>query len=160
MWSKNYGCQSSQWQRYDYQHGPNNCDKFERVFSEKFSSNYTASKLSSLHPKIKIVGFSKEITEQDFIDVILSQNRDIFDYFFCWLIKYWPPFENKNIYQAVVQVDVNAYNQLLQQKKILIGYSSCSVFDVVEVIMCFKCNDFNHTSTRCSKNLQCPLRAL
>lgn len=136
-----------------------NCDKFEQVFSEKLSGNYTASKLSPLHPKIRIVGFSKEITEQDFIEVIMSQNKDIFDYSFCRLIKYWPTYKNKDIYQAILQVDVNTYEQLLQRKNILIGYSSCFVFDAVELMRCYKCNGFNHTSTRCTKNLSCPLCA-
>lgn len=137
-----------------------NCEKFEKVIADKLPNKYTVSKLSPLYPKVRIVGFTNDVVEGDFIEVLTNQNKELFDFSYCRLIKYWATHKNKEVFQAIVQIDENTYNHLLQQKSILVGYSSCSVFDAVDVLRCFKCNGFNHTSVRCTKDLSCPLCAL
>jgi hypothetical protein len=131
-------------------------DKLEQIATEKLSGKYNVKLVSSLRPKIRVVG----ISEEDIITYLLSQNSDlIIDPSSCGLVRHWPTAKNKKIFQAEVQVDTLSYSRILDRGSILIGLTSCSVFDAVSVPRCFNCNGFNHMSRQCNQKVCCPVCA-
>lgn len=74
----------------------------------------------------------------------------------CKVIKIFPTKKNLSVYQAILEIDRVAYNSLTTHSGIFIGYDYCTVYDALEIRRCFKCNDFNHASTKCTKHRSCP----
>lgn len=53
--------------------------------------------------------------------------------------------------QAIIEVDIESYNNIIGTGKLLVGYDSCKVWDATQIRRCFKCSGFNHMSTQCKQ---------
>ncbi|CAG9820018.1 unnamed protein product [Phaedon cochleariae] len=130
--------------------------KLEKVMHEKLSYNYNVHILKSLHPQIRVVGYTENLDEESLLQYILKQNDTIFgtnsD---CKVVRTGATNKNKAILQATLQVDMSSYKKLINQGHILIGFDSCSVFDATHVPRCFKCNSFFHNSKSCRNEICC-----
>jgi hypothetical protein len=56
----------------------------------------------------------------------------------------------------VIQVDRPSYDKLIQAGGLFIGYDYCYTFDAVEVLRCYNCNGYHHTSKSCKNKKSCP----
>ncbi|CAH0552453.1 unnamed protein product [Brassicogethes aeneus] len=134
--------------------------KLKEMANGKLSEKYDISDVKKLSPRIRLVGMSEKLSEDVLLSYLTNQNKFIFNEISeCKVIKIWPTKNNKNIYQAVLQVDSTTYNKLMSvsKDKLLVGLNYCSVYDSVYVLRCFKCNGFNHLSKDCSnQNNSCP----
>jgi hypothetical protein len=127
---------------------------------QKLGDKYNVKFVSSLRPKIRVVGLSEDIAKDDIITYLLSQNSDlIVDPSSCSLVRHWPTAKNKNIFQAEVQIDTSTYSQILNRGSVLIGLTSCSVFDAVSIPRCFNCNGLHHMYRQCQQKVCCPVCA-
>nr|CAI5861872.1 unnamed protein product [Callosobruchus analis] len=98
------------------------------MVQEKLSDNYEVREVTGVYPRIKLVG--------------MNCNGDF------KIIKHFPTKKNDKIFQAIIQ-----YESL----SLIVGLDSCSIFDAIEIYRCFKCNEFHHSSNRCTKAVVCPL---
>jgi hypothetical protein len=64
--------------------------------------------------------------------------------------------KNNKVFQAVVQVDRLTYDRLIKAGDLFIGYDHCYVFDAVEILRCYNCNEFKHSSKNCNQKRSCP----
>jgi hypothetical protein len=60
------------------------------------------------------------------------------------------------VYQAVIQVDKITYNKIMSVGGLFIGYDFCYAFDAIEILRCFNCNGFHHSSKTCTDKGCCP----
>jgi hypothetical protein len=67
------------------------------------------------------------------------------------------PEENDKVLQCELSLDLDTYKRILELGHVLVGLSSCSVFDAVFVVRCYKCNGFNHTAKYCKNDSSCQL---
>ncbi|XP_063933353.1 uncharacterized protein LOC135145176 [Zophobas morio] len=105
---------------------------YEFLWKQEFKnkSNYHIKEVDPLRPKIRIVGFFKDISQDLLPSYLKKQNPDLIQQSSFWkLIRYWPIRSNNNLFQADVEVDVVTYNLLLKSSHILIGLNPCSVYD-------------------------------
>lgn len=65
--------------------------------------------------------------------------------------------KNENIYQALIQVDKTCYERALKAERIVVGYDTCRIYDVVEVYRCYKCNEYHHSAENCKNQQVCPI---
>ena len=113
-----------------------------------------------MHAKVRVVGFSKDISESAFLSYLRKQNPDLFlQSSVVKLIRFWPTHSNINIFQANLEVDSVTYDILLKSGHVLIGLNPCSVYDTVIVQRCYKCNGYFHGSKSCKNQVSCPLCA-
>lgn len=133
-------------------------DKFKEVAAEKLSDKYTINEVSSLNPRIRVVGISEKLEDDVLLNYIKTQNKYMFsDLGDCKIISNVPLKKKKNIYQATIQTDRFTYKNIMEQGKLFIGYDYCSVFDAIELRRCYKCCGFHHHSNRCtSRDEICP----
>ena len=132
-------------------------DKLENLACNNLSDNYQVKKLSNVKPVVRIVGIPSYMDQISAFSSLLKQNENIFNKpvseYKC--IKFWETKKNKDIFQCIVQVDIDTYYNLKCVNSVLVGLNTCSVYDDVNVKRCYKCNAFNHTKKYCRNNPTC-----
>ena len=71
-------------------------------------------------------------------------------------VKQCPTKKNVKIYQAVLQVDQASYDIVMKTGGVFIGYDYCYAYDAIDIMRCYNCNGFNHSSKTCRQNKSCP----
>lgn len=134
--------------------------KLKEVAKGKLAEKYEIRDAKNLNPRIRLVGISEKLEESELVEFVKYQNKSLFsENSECKLIKLWPTRKNSNVFQAILQVDVITYNNLMSggDGKLFVGYDYCDVYDSIELRRCFKCNGFNHHSNRCTvQQYSCP----
>lgn len=140
------GCRSSE-----------GANKFNKLAKEKLSGNYEIQELKNLKPKLKIVGMSSMYTETEFIDFLIHQNSMFSKESSIRVLKFWPTKNNTHVYQAIVGLDAQTYLDVLKVGSLYVNYDICSVYDAIDIKICFKCCGFRHFSRSCtSTTVTCP----
>lgn len=131
--------------------------KFKKMVQEKMSQSYEVRELHGVLPRVRIVGMSEKLAEDQLADYIKKCNSDLLSNSECKLIKLFPLRKNKDIFQCILQLDRHSYDRVIKAGNLFVGFDSCAVFDAVEVYRCFRCNEFHHSSKFCKKPISCPL---
>lgn len=138
--------------------------KFKNLADEKLSGHFEIREVSNPRPRIKIVGISEKFdSESEIVHLIKSQNSALFDKDSeCTVIRLWPTKKNKNISQAILQVDNITYTKVmnLNENCFFVGYDCCLVYDAINLYRCFKCSGYNHSSNSCQRKKSCPVCSL
>ena len=135
--------------------------KLKEVASLSLAEDYSIKEVHALRPKVRIVGISKDISEDSVLSYLKKQNRNIIHQSsFIQLHRFCPIRANADIFQADLSVDTVTYKLLLLKSgHVLIGLDPCSVFDAIIVPRCYNCNGLFHGSRQCRKQPTCPLCA-
>lgn len=132
--------------------------KFKNIAKEKLGDKYEIKDAKKLSPRIRVVGMTEKYEEDVLINHVKYQNKNMLsDQCECTLIKFWPTKRNKNVFQAILQVDVASYNNImtLGNGKLFVGYDYCEVYDSILLLRCYKCNGYNHVSGKCNNKRSC-----
>ena len=125
--------------------------KFEELARGKLGDKYDVKQLATLNPRLKVVGMSEKFEDNVLLEYIMKQNKHLFGANSqCKIINITTLRKNRNIYQAILQLDKLTYNKVLNCGKLFIGYDYCSVFDAIDLRRCFKCCGFHHLANHCS----------
>lgn len=136
----------------------NENEKFKKMVEENLSDSYVIREVHGVHPRVRIVGITEKYQENELLECIIKCNSDlILENSVCKLIKLCPTKKNKDIYQAVLQIDKNTYGRVSRVGNLFVNYDSCVVFDAIEVYRCYNCNEFHHSSKTCKNPVVCPL---
>lgn len=119
---------------------------------EQMGSNYEVQTPKMRNPKILVTGLKEELNKESIINAIIKQNDIECDKLEC--VKVYKSFKNPKIYNAIVETDQNGFNQIMAKKKINIEWDRCMVYESCNVLRCFKCWGFNHTSKYCRNEHQ------
>ena len=135
-----------------------NPSEFKKVVLESdLTESYEIHDLKTPLPRIRISGLSDDIDKELIIPYLIKQNENIFSSgSVCKLLKHSQTKRKENIFQALIQVDVTSYNNALKAGHCIVGLDSCTIYDAIDVLRCFKCNGFNHSSRTCKKQTSCP----
>lgn len=136
--------------------GAEDADKFVELAGEKLSANYDVHRLKRILPRIRVTGISEKLAPDTLREYILGQNEDSFCGADCKILKISSVKNRADIYQAAVQLDTVSYSRVLKAGYLIIGFDVCKVYDAVDLIRCYKCNGFNHTSQSCKRGISCP----
>lgn len=119
----------------------------------KMGDKYTVKITESNTVKVKLIGMSDKLSEDEMLKTMKEQN----DFLKNSEIKIKTIFENKkrNDFGAILEIDNEAYNKILNGDKIKIGWCRCRVFECVDVRRCYKCCGYNHISSHCKNRLSC-----
>lgn len=126
--------------------------KLKSLVDDRLGDKYEAKQVANLNPRIRLVGISEKLDEDVLVNYLKFQNNDIFNVNTCLkIVSVTPLRKNKNLYQAMLQVDVLTYNKILNNGYLIAGYDYCSVYDGIDLRRCYKCCGFHHLSKQCSK---------
>lgn len=134
-------------------------NKFKKLAEEKLATSYDIHELKSVHPVIRIVGMTEQLSNETLLDYILKQNSGLFnsDCNNYKVIRIWQTKKNNNIYQATLQVDIATYTRVIEHGRVLIGLDSCTVYEAPYVPRCYTCNNYFHTKNTCKNAVSCPV---
>ena len=135
--------------------------RFKEIAQKKLSDKYVIKEFKGILPSIKVVGMTENYSAEDLTELlehVIKRNDNVFNLnSVCRVLKIWPTKKNKDVFQAIFQVDRETYSKILQTGGIFIGFDYCSVFDAVHVTRCFKCCGYNHLASKCPiKETICP----
>lgn len=136
---------------------PNDIEVFKHAAEDKLSDTYLVKEFKGINPRIKVVGMAEKLSDDAFLRLFKSMNRHLIsEAADLRLLKLWATKKQSDVYQALVQLDRQSYDNVMRSGSVFIGYNSCAVFDAVEVMRCFKCSRFNHSSKNCNADPCCP----
>ena len=134
------------------------CNDAESIASVKnkvvdaIGSSFDVSEPKEFQPRLKIVGFEPEYCDKDrFLDALSTQNKNIVNDESQFQLIQDPKQQTsgKRLCTAIIGVDMNTFKRALTKQKVYIGWSSCAVYEQVDVVRCFKCQEYNHISASC-----------
>lgn len=131
-----------------------NLSKVKSDIENKLGKNYTAIVSTGL-PKLKIVGMSENYAPEDFIDLLTTQNDEIFIECVKVISSYENPRMKYNKFCTIIEVNNDTFDALIAAGKVNIGFDRCSVFEAIKVLRCFKCGEFGHMSSTCKNDEKC-----
>lgn len=69
-------------------------------------------------------------------------------------------FENKKQkdFGAILDIENESYNKILNGEKIKIGWCRCRVYECMDVRRCYKCCGYKHRSSQCKNRLSCTVK--
>lgn len=126
----------------------------EKVLDEKLSRNYKIEKEQLKKPVIKIIGIENtfNLTKEDIEEDI--NNRNFADLLSKGSIIHI--FTKNQKTTVLMEVSPEIHKHIRENKdRIFVGYQNCKVFDVINVIPCFKCGRFGHSGTKCRNDPNC-----
>jgi hypothetical protein len=129
-------------------------NKLEEEVKTKMGKEYEVKKVKPHNPKIKIVGFNNEMTEEELKQCLINQNSSLKN--MKGLFRMIVCKKMKNNYFAIIEVDPLTYSTFINLKSVFVKWKACSVFEHVNIIRCYKCGGFNHMSKNCQiKEILC-----
>jgi hypothetical protein len=136
-------------------HDPSEFKKF--ALDNKLVDSYEIKDLKTISPRLRISGVSSDLGKEHIISFLVKQNSSVFSNpSQLKILKYFPTKKKPDVFQFILQVDVNTYIKALNSKHCLIGLDNCYIFDAIDVIRCYRCNGYHHSHTFCKRNLSCP----
>ncbi|XP_075156975.1 uncharacterized protein LOC142230218 [Haematobia irritans] len=119
---------------------------------EKMGNEYEVQAPRMRNPKILVTGMSEELEKSVIVRAIKNQN-DINDVNL-QCIKVYKSNKNPQIFNAIIETDGEGYNKIMGKKKIYVEWDRCPVYEICNVLRCFKCWGFNHTAKYCKNDGQ------
>lgn len=119
----------------------------------KMGDKYTVKITESRVVKVKLIGMSDKLSEDEMLKTMREQNEFLKNS----EIKIKAIFENKkqNDFGAILEMDNESYNKIINGEKIKIGWCRCRVFECIDVRRCYKCCGYQHRSSQCKNRLSC-----
>lgn len=130
-------------------------DEITKNFNEELEVSIPSVKF----PRVRIANVfeSKEIAHDVLSKKIKEQNNDVFEENSALkIIKIETNRRNENLISVIIEIEPYVYSKIMAKKKILIGWSSCIVYDAVDLKRCFKCSLFGHLGDKCRNQQVCP----
>lgn len=122
--------------------------KIKENIDKNLGKQFTSSIPSKKNPYIKIIGIEPGYTEQTLVEAICKQNNDIPENT-NFTIKVFKKM--RTTYFAILECDPKTFAHIMinMEATLYIGFKRCPVYEYVNVLRCFKCNQFNHKISEC-----------
>mgnify|MGYP005984721577 CR=1 FL=1 len=100
--------------------------RFKKLVEEKVGNAYVIREFKEISPRVCIVGFSQSYDENEWdelADLVKTTNSSIFgSQSECRVLKFWTTKKEKEVHQALLQIDKNSYDKLMIAGGIFVGY--------------------------------------
>lgn len=125
---------------------------FKENLEQKLGSNYDVVAPVGHAPKVRIIGLTKELTEDIIMESLVRQNEAIFSEGTAKIVKV---FKAKNSLGVKLELDGIIFKKITEARRVMIGWDSCVVHEAIEVLRCYNCLGFHHTAKDCKSTKAC-----
>lgn len=121
-----------------------------------FSEKYSVEMQKLLKPRLKIIGFSDNLTEEALLDKLKKQNNlmEVTDLKVVRITK--NEKRRSNNMSAVLETDSRGFDILIKRQRVYLGWERCRLVDATDAMRCFNCSEFRHKASVCTKPACCP----
>lgn len=128
----------------------------EKQVKEKEGENYIMSESKRREStKVKLVGMTKKYSNEELTSLIRKQHLDGADEYVSVVKVYAHKNTRKECFNAIVNFDTNAAENILHVGQISIGWDMCKAYGYVRINRCYKCLGFNHLAKNCKNKIAC-----
>lgn len=121
-----------------------------RAIETKMGNKYEENETKIRRPRIKIVNFQQDMNS-DTIEECLKTQNNLVDKVTVKFIK-----KTKSGSGTIYcECSPSSFNTTMQQKKICIGWQRCSVYEDLELLRCYNCQEFFHKKNLCTNKIAC-----
>ncbi|XP_029721833.1 uncharacterized protein LOC115263045 [Aedes albopictus] len=124
--------------------------------NDALSEKYTVEVMKPLHPRVKLVGLTDHMDGDDLIRKLKTQNN-LPQTFVARCIR-MTEIQKQNIsrFNAVLELDASSYEAIMKLQRVYIGWERYRVVEDLNVKRCYKCSEYGHLASACSKPVCCP----
>lgn len=139
-------------------------EKLTEEINKTLKKNMVAEELRKKNPKIFIRNLQVDLTEEEIIEALKTQNDGIKDIMnkdtknTIKLIKMFKPKNQNGLTNYILETSGALRSYLMEKEKINIGFSRVRVEDANPLTQCYHCLKFGHTALKClnkDKNATC-----
>lgn len=121
---------------------------------EKYKNKIKILKPKEIQPRFKVVSLPGNLEESQIRNKIIKCNRWIPEGALELEREYTSFASRKNV---VYKCNANLLTQVLKRQKVRIDLEEFKCFEDYELLQCFKCQSFGHSSNNCKKELACKI---
>lgn len=137
-----------------YCDNPEQQSKVQSEIDKNISNAYEVDIKAPLVPKIKIYGITEELSASQ-IEALLKRQNGFIAQGDIKVLKVAKDWKDNDLFNAIVQVDKDSFEKLMQRKKVLINWDSCIIKEHFSIIRCHNCAGFNHLKVECRNDVAC-----
>lgn len=131
-------------------------ENISKIASNSLGSEYIVKTPKKRNPKVRIYGIRADISEDNFLHALKTQNNHLFSTESSIKILHKFSVQKDTIrYGFKCDVDPKTFQLLIEAQNIYIGWDKCWINEEFNLVRCFKCWDFHHTSNKCTNSLRC-----
>lgn len=127
--------------------------QLQEIVNEKLGANYVVKPHLSTASKLKIVGISDELNDDEIISALKRQNEFLCDKDIKLIKSY--KVERSRSTSVIIETDTDIVDKCLSEKLLKVQWSRCRVYEVNNLYRCFKCQGYNHKSVKCRNVRSC-----
>lgn len=130
--------------------------KLVNAASVVFSGKYNIELQKPLKPRIKIIGFTDEMSEEELLSKLRKQNSSL-ENFDLRVIRVMKNDKRKsNQMSAILETDARGFETMTKLQRVYLGWERCRLVDATDALRCFNCSEFQHKAAVCTKPVCCP----
>lgn len=123
--------------------------EMKKKLTEECNDEFDINEPKSVQPIFNVTGFDNEYSSPDsLISAAVTQNDDIFNTE-STLNVLQVKVNKSGVRTAKIETDLKTFQRVMSNKRLRIGWNSCRVYEYVNVIRCYKCNDYGHIAGEC-----------
>lgn len=105
--------------------------------------------------KIRIIGVSEELASDVLIKSLKDQNPEVLSS--SSVLSVVHSFKLRNSYGYKIELDADCFNRIMVSQKLKIGWDICTVTEALDILRCYNCSAYHHTSKNCTSKACCPI---
>lgn len=129
--------------------------KVQQKVKQKLGASYEVIIPDQRRPRIKIVGMTEKLTDEQLTDKIRAQNDTVQEGSNLKVIFTGNMVGKKDGYFSVLEIDEPAFIKFMANGKINIGWDRCKVFEAFRFLIWFECHGCNHVTNDCKIDQKC-----
>lgn len=130
-------------------------EKIKTAIVNNIGNNYEVKIPKKVKPEIIVTGINFKYDDDELIQRIRRQNNCVNETEIKMVKQYEVKKGDKIFYNAILEVDIEAFAKILAEERLNVGWDRCRIYDAVQVLCCFKCKGFNHKAIDCKEKEVC-----
>lgn len=113
-------------------------------------------------PLVKVVGFDADLCDNhaELLQTLKAQNVELFDDTSAIVISDAKKRNDGQSGSAILKLDLATFKRVMKQQRVMIGWNRCRIYEHINVLRCYKCNEYGHVAKDCtSESVVCALCA-
>lgn len=125
-------------------------DKIEQLRNnaeKKLGPDYEITAPAGRCPKVKLIGICDEMSEDEILNALIVQNKEIFSD--CPPPRIVHRFKTKKSAGIKMEVSGKLFDRLMIARRVIVGFETCIAYEAFDISRCFNCCGYHHAAKSC-----------